>query len=44
MGKVITSRAGDFLLFEASLPHLWRNPYDLPAEFILDPANPWGEA
>jgi len=26
---------GDFLLFEANLPHLWRNPYDLPAEFIL---------
>lgn len=26
---------GDFLLFEASLPHLWRNPFDAPAEFIL---------
>jgi transcriptional regulator with XRE-family HTH domain len=26
---------GDFLLFEANLPHLWRNPYDKPAEFIL---------
>jgi len=28
-------KPGDFLLFEANLPHLWRNPYDLPAEFIL---------
>ena len=27
--------AGDFLLFEANLPHLWRNPFDKPAEFIL---------
>ena len=27
--------AGDFLLFEANLPHLWRNPFDEPAEFIL---------
>jgi transcriptional regulator with XRE-family HTH domain len=26
---------GDFLLFEATLPHLWRNPHDSPAEFIL---------
>ncbi len=26
---------GDFLLFEANLPHLWRNPFDDPAEFIL---------
>lgn len=26
---------GDFLLFEANLPHIWRNPYDVPAEFIL---------
>ncbi len=26
---------GDFLLFEANLPHLWRNPFDAPAEFIL---------
>ncbi len=26
---------GDFLIFEANLPHLWRNPYDVPAEFIL---------
>lgn len=26
---------GDFLLFEASLPHLWRNPFDAPAEFLL---------
>ena len=27
--------AGDFLLFEAHLPHLWRNPYDKPAKFLL---------
>jgi len=26
---------GDFLLFEANLPHIWRNPFDDPAEFIL---------
>jgi len=26
---------GDFLLFEANLPHIWRNPYDSPAEFLL---------
>jgi transcriptional regulator with XRE-family HTH domain len=26
---------GDFLLFEANLPHLWRNPFDESAEFIL---------
>jgi transcriptional regulator with XRE-family HTH domain len=26
---------GDFLLFEANLPHLWRNPFDDLAEFIL---------
>jgi transcriptional regulator with XRE-family HTH domain len=26
---------GDFLLFEANLPHLWRNPFDEPVEFIL---------
>jgi transcriptional regulator with XRE-family HTH domain len=26
---------GDFLLFEAGLPHLWRNPFDDLAEFIL---------
>ena len=34
-GQSYHIEAGDFLLFEASLPHLWRNPYDLPAEFIL---------
>ncbi len=27
--------AGDFLLFEASQPHLWHNPYDEPAKFIV---------
>lgn len=26
---------GDFLVFEASLPHLWRNPFDTAAEFLL---------
>jgi len=26
---------GDFLIFEASLPHIWRNPYDEKAEFLL---------
>ena len=26
---------GDFLLFEANLPHLWRNPFEEPAEFLL---------
>ncbi|MFN2234095.1 MAG: cupin domain-containing protein, partial [Anaerolineales bacterium] len=26
---------GDFLLFEANLPHLWRNPFNETAEFIL---------
>jgi len=27
--------AGDFLLFDASQPHLWHNPYNEPAKFIL---------
>jgi transcriptional regulator with XRE-family HTH domain len=27
--------AGDFLLFNASLPHCWRNPYDESAELLL---------
>lgn len=34
-GTVHTIDAGDFLLFEASLPHLWRNPFDSEAEFLL---------
>ena len=34
-GERHTIEMGDFLLFEASLPHLWRNPYDFPAEFII---------
>ena len=34
-GTVYKVQAGDFLLFEASLPHLWRNPFDKTAEFIL---------
>ncbi len=34
-GQSYYVEAGDFLVFEAGLPHLWRNPFDLPAEFIL---------
>jgi quercetin dioxygenase-like cupin family protein len=34
-GTVYQVEAGDFLLFEANLPHLWRNPFDAEAEFIL---------
>jgi transcriptional regulator with XRE-family HTH domain len=34
-GQSFMIENGDFLLFEASLPHLWRNPFDEPAEFIL---------
>ena len=34
-GKSYMLKAGDFLLFEAALPHLWRNPHDAPAEFLL---------
>ncbi len=34
-GSVYPVETGDFLLFEASLPHLWRNPFDAEAEFIL---------
>ncbi|MEI7849720.1 MAG: cupin domain-containing protein [Chloroflexota bacterium] len=26
---------GDFLIFEATLPHIWRNPFDQRALFIL---------
>ena len=34
-GTIYQVEAGDFLLFEASLPHLWRNPFDETAEFLL---------
>ncbi|OIN88556.1 MAG: hypothetical protein AUJ21_10830 [Anaerolineae bacterium CG1_02_58_13] len=34
-GKVYLIEEGDILIFEATLPHLWRNPYDIEAKFIL---------
>ncbi|RMG92765.1 MAG: cupin domain-containing protein [Chloroflexi bacterium] len=34
-GNVILLEKGDFLLFEATLPHRWRNPANEPAEFLL---------
>jgi transcriptional regulator with XRE-family HTH domain len=34
-GTIYEVEVGDFLLFEADLPHLWRNPFDDPAEFLL---------
>jgi transcriptional regulator with XRE-family HTH domain len=34
-GTIYQLEPGDFLLFEADQPHLWRNPYDSDAEFIL---------
>lgn len=34
-GTVYKVESGDFVVFEASLPHLWRNPFDDPAEFLL---------
>ncbi|MCB9134553.1 MAG: helix-turn-helix transcriptional regulator [Anaerolineales bacterium] len=34
-GTVYEIEAGDFLLFEASLPHLWRNPFEKEATFLL---------
>lgn len=34
-GTVYQVEQGDFVLFEASLPHLWRNPFDTEAEFLL---------
>jgi len=34
-GVVYQLEEGDILLFEATLPHLWRNPYDGQAKFIL---------
>jgi len=26
---------GDILIFEATIPHLWRNPFDVQAKFLL---------
>lgn len=34
-GTVYQVEQGDFLLFDASLPHLWRNPFADDAEFVL---------
>lgn len=34
-GTIYVLEPGDFLLFDATLPHLWRNPHEQPAEFIL---------
>lgn len=34
-GRVYPIEAGDILIFEATLPHLWRNPYDVQAKLIL---------
>lgn len=34
-GKVHVVEEGDTLIFEATLPHLWRNPFDVVAKFIL---------
>jgi transcriptional regulator with XRE-family HTH domain len=34
-GKTYLIETGDILIFEATLPHLWRNPFDVEAKFIL---------
>jgi transcriptional regulator with XRE-family HTH domain len=34
-GEVYTVDAGDFLMFEAHLPHIWRNTSDMEAQFLL---------
>lgn len=34
-GNVYLLEVGDILIFEATLPHLWRNPFDIEAKFIL---------
>jgi transcriptional regulator with XRE-family HTH domain len=34
-GQSYIVEKGDFLIFEATLPHIWRNPFDEPAKFIL---------
>jgi transcriptional regulator with XRE-family HTH domain len=34
-GRIYMLEAGDFLMFEAHLPHVWRNLTDQQAEFLL---------
>ena len=34
-GQSYIVEKGDFLIFEATLPHIWRNPFDERAVFIL---------
>ena len=34
-GKVYLVGTEDILIFEASLPHLWRNPFKVDAKFVL---------
>lgn len=34
-GQIYMMEMGDILIFEANLPHLWRNPFDEEAKFIL---------
>ncbi len=34
-GRTYLVEAGDILIFEATLPHLWRNPFDAQAKFVL---------
>ena len=34
-GRVYVMEVGDILIFEATLPHLWRNPFDTEAKFLL---------
>jgi quercetin dioxygenase-like cupin family protein len=34
-GRIHVLESGDILIFEATLPHLWRNPFDETAKFML---------
>jgi transcriptional regulator with XRE-family HTH domain len=34
-GKSYIVEKGDFLIFESTLPHIWRNPFDEKAVFLL---------
>lgn len=34
-GVAYLVEAEDFLLFDAGLPHIWRNPFEQPASFLL---------
>ncbi len=34
-GKAYLLEKGDFLIFEATLPHIWRNPFEERAVFVL---------